>query len=61
MLDQDLPAIAQIRATTEFLSHINIYASVVKIDDQIAAKFGPRVSLLEAEIMRFVAAKQHCM
>jgi aminoglycoside phosphotransferase (APT) family kinase protein len=56
MLDGDLPTIAQIKAATEILSQPDAHARVVKINDQIAVKFGTRVSLLEAETMKFIAA-----
>jgi hypothetical protein len=55
MDDLQLPSIAEILESTEILSSQG-GCTVVNVRDNLAVKYGRRVSLLEAETMRFVAA-----
>lgn len=54
--DPDVPTIAQIKAATEVLSQPDASATVVKINERLAVKFGTRVSLAEADTMRFISS-----
>ncbi|KAK4543569.1 hypothetical protein LTR36_005464 [Oleoguttula mirabilis] len=55
MEDQTLPTIAEILASTHFLSHPDSDTKVVKVGEQFAVKYGSRVTLLEAENMEYLA------
>jgi aminoglycoside phosphotransferase (APT) family kinase protein len=55
MGDVQLPSTAEILESTEILSSQG-GCKVVKVRDNLVVKYGRRVSLLEAETMRFVAA-----
>ena len=50
------PTIAEIRASSEVLSPSGASATVVKVGEKIAVKFGPTVSLQEAEALQFLSA-----
>ncbi|KAL6704139.1 hypothetical protein ACN47E_008699 [Coniothyrium glycines] len=54
MLDHILPSIAEIRQSTHFLSAPDATATVVKVGP-FAVKFGPSVTLLEAENLKYVS------
>lgn len=55
MADTRLPSIAEILEATETLSSQS-GAKVVKVKDSFVVKYGGRVSLSEAETMRYVSA-----
>ncbi|KAF4946530.1 hypothetical protein FGADI_11168 [Fusarium gaditjirri] len=50
-----IPTIAEIRAATEVLSPPGASATVVKVGEDLAVKFGHTVSLEEAEAIRFLS------
>ncbi|KAF5688113.1 aminoglycoside 3 phosphotransferase choline Kinase family [Fusarium denticulatum] len=50
-----VPTIAEIRASTEILSPPDASAMVVKVGENFAVKFGPTVSLQEAEAFQFIS------
>ncbi|KAF2136502.1 uncharacterized protein K452DRAFT_129414 [Aplosporella prunicola CBS 121167] len=58
MLDRaiPIPTVDEIRASTHILSAPDASATVVKLRDGLAAKFGRGVTLLEAESMAYVGA-----
>ncbi|PHH56200.1 hypothetical protein CFIMG_007187RA00001 [Ceratocystis fimbriata CBS 114723] len=49
------PTIAEIRASSEVLSPPDASATVVKVGENFAVKFGPTVSLQEAEALQFLS------
>ncbi|RGP66705.1 aminoglycoside phosphotransferase [Fusarium sporotrichioides] len=50
-----IPTIAEIRASTEVLSAPGASATVVKVGEKFAVKFGHAVSVQEAEALKFVS------
>ncbi|KAF5628920.1 aminoglycoside 3 phosphotransferase and choline Kinase family [Fusarium sp. NRRL 52700] len=52
-----VPTIAEIRASTEVLSPPDASATVVKVGEAFAVKFGHTVSLQEAEAFQFISSK----
>lgn len=53
--DPVIPSIEESRASTYILSPSDASATVVKVSQHVAVKFGARISLLEAENLKFVS------
>jgi hypothetical protein len=60
-MDNFLPTIAEIRASTEVLSSSDASATVVKVQDGLAVKYGPGVTSLEADNLRYLSAHVGCL
>lgn len=55
MSEPVIPSIEEIRASTEILSPSDASATVVRVGQHVAVKFGARISHLEAENLKFVS------
>ncbi|TQN69272.1 hypothetical protein CSHISOI_06211 [Colletotrichum shisoi] len=55
MSNPSIPSIDEIRASTDILSPSDASATVARVGQHIAVKFGARISLLEAENLKYVS------